>query len=830
MGKRNKSLITAVCFGLLFFTLSTTLSFQSAPQTDTTDSVLAIKAGTILPVTSEPVSDGVILIRNGKIEAVGKKINIPENAEIMDAADKVVIPGLIDAITTLPEQGRDDEESISPDIRAIDAFDFYGKYHKILSGGITTVYISPGRNRLMPGFGSVVKLVGDSPEQQTLKASAGLSVILGEAPKNPPALFDPPVPPDPDNPIKPAQKQLPTTRMAEMSLLRQTFSQIQWKKKNSPKQIDLKTEPLLSVLNKKQPLRVNCHTARDILNALSLAKEYRLKLIIEGATEAYKVIDEIKAAQASVVVTAPFEPGRSYTRDLTRTPALGIPDPDNVVALSQANIPFALASPTDRSIPELQFSAGITVSQGLTPDQALKAITIEPAKILGVSNRVGSIEKGKDADLVFLSTPPFDLGSRVEQTLINGKTVYTRPAPEEEEPEKDKPLLAVKAGKILTASRGQIHDGLILIQDGIITYRGKSKSLPEGTEVIDASKSVVIPGMIDIHSHLGLHAESTLSVQNPPPATTGPDSGNVRLASIAHAIVSDDKAFTQTLRSGVTSILLAPQTRGLVSGNGAVVKLAGDIPDKRIVKEYAAVKFSMLGGSPRRGLISQARDTLKRAKEYADRWDRYEKKYKEYLQRQARSTPDPVKPPDLPGRDSDLELLRRLFKRETTALVHVSRDYEIRNALQVFRDEYNLDVILLGATDAYRIIPDLRKYNVPVALGPDILIYDKTKSINNAALLTEKGLDIALHTSATSGTQYLPVNAAYAVRFGLDTDKALQAVTLMPARMLHVEDRIGSIDTGKDADLVILSGDPFEFTTKVEKVIVNGQIIFAGNE
>ena len=144
----------------------------------------------------------------------------------------------------------------------------------------------------------------------------------------------------------------------------------------------------------------------------------------------------------------------------------------------------------------------------------------------------------------------------------------------------------------------------------------------------------------------------------------------------------------------------------------------------------------------------------------------------------------------------------------------------------MFRDEYNLDVILLGASEAYRIIPELRKYNVPVALGPEIIIYDKAKPINNAALLTEKGFDIALHAGAASGTQYLPLNAAYAVRFGLDYDKALQAVTLAPARMLHVEDRIGSIDVGKDADLVILSGDPFEFTTKVQKVFVNGQIVF----
>ena len=249
--------------------------------------------------------------------------------------------------------------------------------------------------------------------------------------------------------------------------------------------------------------------------------------------------------------------------------------------------------------------------------------------------------------------------------------------------------------------------------------------------------------MIDIHSHLGLHAESTSSIQNPPPATTGPDSGNVKLASIAHAMISDDEAFAQTLSSGVTSILLAPETRGLVSGNGAVVKLAGKTLDKRIVKEYAAVKFSMLGGTPRRGLIWQARDTLKRAKEYADRWDRYEEKYKEYLQRKARSTPDPVKPPDLPGRDTNLELLRRLFKRETTALVHVSRDYEIRNALKVFRDEYNLDVMKYAlsqkSSDLYDMIASALTQQTGVSAGTN---YESASGIAGTEISIERAIDV----------------------------------------------------------------------------------------
>jgi imidazolonepropionase-like amidohydrolase len=611
--------------------------------------------------------------------------------------------------------------------------------------------------------------------------------------------------------------------MGQMALLRNAFSRARWDKaKSNP--IDAKAQALWPVLDRQQVLRVNCHTARDIRNALALARAFKLKLVIEGATEAYKVIDEIKASAAAVIVASDMEPGQPRMQDNARSREAGSPCPENVVALAEARISFALASPTDQAIGDLQFIAGYSVSRGLTPEQALECVTIEPARILGIAKRVGSIEQGKDADLVILSGSPFKISSTVERTLVNGKTVYCQTARTAEQKQEEKPVTAIKAGRILTAGRGQILNGLILIRDGKIIYSGKDKPVPDHATLIDASNDVVVPGMIDMHSHLGLHADSTTVRTRTP--TTGPDSDNLRLASIAHVVVPDDEAFTEVLRMGVTSILLAPRTQDLVGGNGAVIKLAGDTLEDRIVKEYAAVTFSMTGGSPRMAKIWQARDLLKQARAYAERWDQYERKYGEYEQRKARSTPDLVKPPEQPGRDTNLELLRGLFKRKMPALVQAGRDDEIRNTLKVFRDEYNLDTVLLGADNAYRLIPELRKHNIGVALGPNIIRFDKTKRINNAALLSQKGIRVALHTSASSGTQYLPMSAAYAVRHGMEPEQAFRAVTLTPARLLHVEDRIGSIDVGKDADLVILTGPPFEFTTQVKTVMINGNIVY----
>ncbi|MHC4694179.1 MAG: amidohydrolase family protein [Planctomycetota bacterium] len=800
------------------------------------DSVVAVKAGTILPVTSTPIQNGIVLIRNGKIEAVGKNLKIPDGAKVIDATDKVVMPGLIDAFTTLAERSRDDEESVTPDIRAKDSFDFYGKYRRFLAGGVTTVYVSPGQRRLISGTGAVVKLAGDSIDEQCLKNISALRITLGEPPKSPPAIFKPPIPPDPCNPLLPAEKQLPTTRMAEMAVLRKVFTDAKWATKQKETDADSKVQALLPVLKRKLPVRVNCHTAQDIRNAIGFAETFRLKLIIEGATEAYEVVDEIKSSKSPVIVTGIIEPGRQHLKDYTTDITLGRVNPANPALLAKAGVKFAITSPTDETIPDLQFIAGYAVSRGLSPEAALKAITITPAEILGLANRIGSIEKGKDADLVILTGDPLDVSSIVDKTLIDGKVVYTRPEvkPEKEETE-PLSITAIRAGKILTASSGRINNGLIIVKGDKIAYVGEPKEIPKKATVIDATKSVVIPGLIDIHSHIGLHSESEPVKVNPSSPTSGPDSGNMRLVSIVNAVRPNDEGFQKVLRSGVTSVLLAPQTRGFISGNTALIKLTGDSVKEMVVKEYAAVKFSMLGERARMARIWDARDQLKRAKEYAERWEDYEQKYEEYeRRRQYEDDKEPnerqeIKEPPRPGRDTSLELLRGLFKRKMPALVYANRADEIRTTLKVFKDEYNLDVIILGGNDGFRVTDELRKYNTGVAIGPNIIRYEKGKPINNADLLTRNKVCVAFHTSATSGTQYLPMNAAYAVRYGMDEEEAFRAITIYPAKLLHIDDRIGSVEQGKDADLVILSGEPFDFRSRVEKVIVNGKIVY-GNK
>ena len=836
MARKFYSFAISILIALLFVCSVGRGGSRTAPANA---SVIAVKAGMIYPVSSEPIQDGVILIRDGKIEAVGNGLDLPEDAEVIDAADMVVIPGLIDAFTTLAEPRGEDEESVTPDIRAVDAFNFYGEYRRMLAGGVTTVYISPGQKRLVSGVGSVVKLAGDSVTKRIIKDKSALRITIGELPKNPPALWNPPVPPDPCHPMVPQEKQLPTTRMGEMAVLRKVFGQAQQYLNDRPRKIDWKIESLLPALARKLPVRINCHNAQDIRSAILLSEVFNLRLIIEGGTEAYSVINQIKWSDAPVIVAGAFEPGRKYAKDDIRDIMLGRVNPANAKLLAEAGVKFALSAPTNETIGDLQFVAGYAVRQGLSPEEALKAITITPAEILGIAERIGSIETGKDADMVIMTSEPFDVQAVVDKTLIDGKVVYRRTEAEPDKEKKEKAdVTAIRAGKILTASRGTINKGMILIKGDKIAYAGQAQDIPEKATVVDASESVVIPGMIDIHSHLGLHAESEPVRMNPGSPASG--SGRVNLVSISKAVKPNDEAFRNVLHSGVTSVLLAPEASGLVSGNAALIKLAGDRMKDMLVKEYAAVKFSMLDSNGKMTQIWEARELLKRAKEYAEKWDEYERDFEQYERRwqyeedkedddkgkKPGDEEDVLDEPKRPRRDTNLELMRGLFEREMPALIHAGRADEIRNTLKVFRDEYNLDVIILGGEDGFRVIDELRKYNVGVAVGPDILRYEKGKMINNAEILTRNRLRVALHTSATSGTRYLQMNAAYAVRYGMDQDSAFRAVTIYPAQLLGVDDRIGSIDEGKDADLVILSGEPFDFRSRVEKVIVDGKIVF----
>jgi len=377
--------------------------------------VTAVKAGRILTISGEPITDGVILIEDGKIADIGTGIKIPENATVIDAGKSVVMPGFVDASAVQPVRGDLNEQSseITPTLRISDALDPQSKVIKrVVQTGVTTVFISPGRQNVIGGLGVVVKPTGNIPQQMIIKDEAALTVVMdmdptqgNRIPRREPAVN--------------FYYRRPGTRMAIIWMLRKSFFDAQQQAGTEPIS-DPNLAILSEVLKDEIPIHVNARRAIVIRAALKVADEYGLKLIFQECTEGYKVVEQL-AERKIPVVLGPFYyyPGTmGQYREGRKV------NWNNAGILSKAGVKVALSSGGQSGAVDILTAAAFAVRHGMDRNEALKAITITPAEILDVAERVGSLEKGKDADIVVLSGDPLDVTTRVEKVILNGKTVY----------------------------------------------------------------------------------------------------------------------------------------------------------------------------------------------------------------------------------------------------------------------------------------------------------------------------------------------------------------------------------------------------------------------
>ncbi|MCK8816137.1 amidohydrolase [Natroniella sulfidigena] len=373
--------------------------------------MLAVKNGHVLTMTKQVIEQGTILIESGKIIEVGSEVEIPVNADIIDAEDKIVMPGLIDAHTHLGiwEEGvgkagidaNEKSDPITPHLRAIDAVNpFDQAFSDALKAGVTTVGTGPGSSNVLNGESMALKTYGQVVDEMVVKDPVGAKAAFGENPK---LVFG-------------EQKKAPHTRMAVAALLREALLTADNYLKQEQQEYNIKHEAVAKVLRKEIPLKTHAHRADDIMTALRIAKEFDLDLTIEHGTEAHKIADYL-AQQEIPVVFGPTMVSRSKVELKER-------DFSTAKVLVESGVKLAIM--TDHPVIPIQYlsiCAGLAVKAGLDRQQALEAITINPAQILGISDRVGSIEVGKDADLIILSGRPLALESNVEKVLLNGSLV-----------------------------------------------------------------------------------------------------------------------------------------------------------------------------------------------------------------------------------------------------------------------------------------------------------------------------------------------------------------------------------------------------------------------
>ncbi|MBD3370365.1 amidohydrolase family protein [Candidatus Fermentibacteria bacterium] len=383
--------------------------------------MIAIKGGRIHTVTSGVIEDGVILFEGGKIAGVGTAIDIPSDAEVIDAGDRMVFPGFIDAhchVGNFDEgegqvgyDGNEMTNPVTPHLRAWDGI--YPQdigFRDSRSGGISCVCVLPGSANVIGGLGAVLKTRGDFIEDMILSDNGGLKVAFGENPKR----------------VYGEQKKTPSTRMGTAGIFRETLTKAQnyreklVKGREDPDKMperDLGMEVMVKVLDGEIPLRAHAHRADDIVTAIRIAKEFGLRISIEHCTEGHMIAQRLADEDVPAIV-GPSLGHRSKREVVRRTfETAGILDRAGVKVALMTDHPF-------NPIEFLPLASGLAHRAGMTEEKALRAITINPAEILGLGDRIGSIEPGKDADISIWSGHPFDTRSKMERFLINGYTVY----------------------------------------------------------------------------------------------------------------------------------------------------------------------------------------------------------------------------------------------------------------------------------------------------------------------------------------------------------------------------------------------------------------------
>ena len=389
--------------------------------------MILIKNGYINTVSNGELK-GDIVIDGKKIESVSEKTNLSEEdfERVIDAEGKLVFPGFIDAHTHMGlweygvgvegADGNEETDPITPNLNPIDAVNPMDEsFRDAYENGITSVCITPGSANIMGGQCIAVKTYGKRIDNMIIKNPVALKIALGENPKS---CYG-------DN------EKSPQTRMAIAATLRETFrraqdymDEVNFYSESEENEVDrpeydMKLESIIPVLRRRIPLKAHVHRADDIFTAIRIAKEFDLKLTLDHCTEGHLIVDELLEEKEDYrVIIGPSISDKSK-------PELKNLSLKTCGVLSNAGMPVSIMTDhPETPIQYLPICAGMAVKNGMKKEDAIKAITINPAKTLGIHKEVGSIESGKDADIVIWDGDPFEISSKVICTIINGKIVY----------------------------------------------------------------------------------------------------------------------------------------------------------------------------------------------------------------------------------------------------------------------------------------------------------------------------------------------------------------------------------------------------------------------
>ena len=373
------------------------------------------------PITSPDIPCGQLLIDGGKIVAIGETVNAPAGCEVVDAKGNLVCPGFIDAHThiglheeAVRWEGADYNEMsgpVTPEMRAIDAINPNDEAFDVaLAGGVTTAITGPGSANVIGGTFCAIKLHGDNVDDMILRPAVAMKIAMGENPKGC---------------YGQNGRKLPITRMGVAALLRGTLAKAKKyaadieaaKAEGKPAPFDFQMEAMLPVIRKEIPLKAHAHRADDILTVLRVCKEFDVDVTLDHVTEGHLIVDKLVDAGKPVLVGPSLG---SKSKFELKEKSFATPGILNEAGLEVCIITDAPVIPLNY----LPLCAGLAVREGLDEDAAWRAITINPAKVAGIAERVGSLDRGKDADFAIWQGDPLkDIQARTKMVFVNGQNV-----------------------------------------------------------------------------------------------------------------------------------------------------------------------------------------------------------------------------------------------------------------------------------------------------------------------------------------------------------------------------------------------------------------------
>lgn len=810
------------------------------PRIETGGDVL-LRNATLLTIEDGDLPETDLLIRGGQIAEIGRGLPTRPGVLEIDLRGYCVSPGLIDPHSHMCITGGVNEGTLSatPEVRIRDVINQrdIGAF-RALAGGTTCIHTMHGSANTIGGQNAVLRLKFGRPASEWFFAEAPQTVkfALGENVKR--------------SNGGGRRTRFPATRMGVEAVLRRSLDaalayidanekfkrDAAARKDPRPVRRDLRLEALADVSRGKIWVHCHCYRADEVLRLLTVAEDYEFRIaVLQHILEGYRVIPEILRHGCS---TSTFSDWWAYKIEAYKA------IPHNAARLAQAGIVSTINSDSAEVVRHLNLEAAKSMHLGgLPPNDALRLSTMNAAIQLGIDKYVGSLKVGKKADIAVFDGHPLDTFSHCVLTLIDGEAYFQHPDFDAGAPmtPRDVKVFAdpydpaqldlgtssetwLIDGMIHPVSGPVIDNGYVQIIDGKIAAIGEGEATPtESANVIDLAGLHVYPGLINAGVQIGL-----LEIES----VAGTDDQRV-LGTFQPDLqsLSAYDPFSEMIRVARSEGVLAamvPPSGGTISGQAGVVRLDGwSMPEARIV-DSAGLFVSLPHLSDDVPWWMDEKQKKERREKYPEQLAAVETFF-----RDAKAYARAAAAGAAFERDRRFDAMLPYLAGEMPVYFRASSVKQIAEAMR-FAEKYTLRPVILGGAEAWKLADQLAEKRIDVVILRSMELprgrdepFDSV--YRNATVLADAGVRFAFATAEPSLAKHVGIEAGMAVAFGLDEDRAIQAITLDAARIVGVDDTLGSLEVGKSADLIVTSDSPMQASNCVVAAFIKGRPIDLDN-